>query len=393
MSKKVVIDAGHGGNDPGSSANGIIEKDLTLKISKYIKKRFDELGITSSLTRDGDITLDPTDRVNKALSFYGKGSDVIILSNHINAGGGDGAEVIYALRNSDSLSRRIANEIANTGQNVRKYYQRRLPSDSSKDYYFMLRNTPNTESIIVEYGFLDSMEDDVNQLKNNYEDIAEGVVKAISNYLGIPYYAPKDEYYKVVKGDSLYSIARKFGISVDSLKKLNGLNSNLINVGDLLKISEGNSSNNNSYIVMKGDTLYSIARMFNISVDDLKKLNNLTTNNLSVGQSLIVKKNEDTNVSDVSSYTVVSGDTLYKIANKYNTTVSNLKTLNNLSNDNLSVGMKLIVPMKELNIYTVVSGDTLYSIARKFGTTVSELESANNLSTSVLSVGQKLIIP
>lgn len=87
MSKKIVIDAGHGGDDPGASGNGIVEKELTLKIAQYLKKRFDELGIQSSLTRDSDITLDPTNRVEKVLSFYGNGDDVIVLSNHINAGG------------------------------------------------------------------------------------------------------------------------------------------------------------------------------------------------------------------------------------------------------------------------------------------------------------------
>lgn len=394
MSKRIVIDAGHGGDDPGSSANGIVEKDLTLKISKYIKKRFDELGIKSSMTRDDDSTLSPTDRVNKALDFYGNGKDVIILSNHINAGGGDGSEVIYALRNTDTLSRKIVNELANAGQNVRKYYQRRLPSDSSKDYYFMLRNTPDTESVIIEYGFLDSTDDDVNQLKNNYESLAEGVVKAVANYIGVPYYSSNDEYYTVVKGDSLYSIAKKFGTNVDNLKKLNNLSSNLINVGDLIKISEGKSVNTgDTYIVASGDTLYSIARKYGLSVDELKKLNNLSSNNLSIGQSLIVKKKEDEDVSDVSSYTVKKGDTLYSIAKAYDTSVSNLKTLNNLTSDNLSVGQVLKVPSKELNIYTVVAGDTLYGIARKFNTTVSELQDINNLSTSVLSVGQKLIIP
>ena len=394
MSKRIVIDAGHGGEDPGSSANGIVEKDLTLKISKYIKKRFDELGIKSSMTRDDDSTLSPTDRVNKALDFYGNGKDVIILSNHINAGGGDGSEVIYALRNTDTLSRKIVNELANAGQNVRKYYQRRLPSDSSKDYYFMLRNTPDTESVIIEYGFLDSTGDDVNQLKNNYESLAEGVVKAVANYIGVPYYSSNDEYYTVVKGDSLYSIAKKFGTNVDNLKKLNNLSSNLINVGDLIKISEGKSVNTgDTYIVASGDTLYSIARKYGLSVDELKKLNNLSSNNLSIGQSLIVKKKEDEDVSDVSSYIVKKGDTLYSIAKAYDTSVSNLKTLNNLTSDNLSVGQVLKVPSKELNIYTVVAGDTLYGIARKFNTTVSELQDINNLSTSVLSVGQKLIIP
>lgn len=86
--KKIVIDPGHGGSDPGTSGNGIVEKDYTLKISEYMKNRFDELGIESSLTRTGDTTLSPNDRPNKAQSFYGSGSDVILISNHINAGGG-----------------------------------------------------------------------------------------------------------------------------------------------------------------------------------------------------------------------------------------------------------------------------------------------------------------
>lgn len=87
--KKVVIDAGHGGNDPGTSANGIVEKDLTLKISKYIQKRLDDLGIENAMTRTADETLGPDKRPEKAQSFFGKGNDVIVLSNHINAGGGE----------------------------------------------------------------------------------------------------------------------------------------------------------------------------------------------------------------------------------------------------------------------------------------------------------------
>lgn len=87
--KKVVIDPGHGGSDPGTSGNGITEKDYTLKISQYMKKRFDELGIDSALTRTGDESLDSNARPKKAQSFYGTGNDVILVSNHINAGGGD----------------------------------------------------------------------------------------------------------------------------------------------------------------------------------------------------------------------------------------------------------------------------------------------------------------
>ena len=86
---KIVIDAGHGGDDPGASGNGIIEKDLTLKISQYMYDLLKEKGIPVTMTRTGDETLNPTDRVNRILDAYGNNSNVIVISNHINAGGGD----------------------------------------------------------------------------------------------------------------------------------------------------------------------------------------------------------------------------------------------------------------------------------------------------------------
>ena len=89
MNYKIVIDAGHGGVDTGATGNGIIEKDLTLRISKYIYDRLKELGIPVSITRASDETLSPNDRVNRILSFYGNEPDVIVISNHINAGGPD----------------------------------------------------------------------------------------------------------------------------------------------------------------------------------------------------------------------------------------------------------------------------------------------------------------
>lgn len=85
--KRVVIDPGHGGADPGASANGIVEKDLTLKISKYMTDRLNDLGIENALTRDSDVTLDTTNRPKKVQSLFGAGNDVIMVSNHINAGG------------------------------------------------------------------------------------------------------------------------------------------------------------------------------------------------------------------------------------------------------------------------------------------------------------------
>lgn len=83
----IVIDAGHGGDDPGAIGNGIVEKDYTLKISKYMYDRFKELGIPVVMTRDGDITLTPTERTNKVKNAFGNYKDVLVISNHINAGG------------------------------------------------------------------------------------------------------------------------------------------------------------------------------------------------------------------------------------------------------------------------------------------------------------------
>jgi len=90
--KKIVIDPGHGGEDPGASGNGIIEKDLNLEISKYMYDRLRSLGIPVYITRDTDETLNPTDRVNRILNAFGNSKDVIVVSNHINAGG---ASLLY----------------------------------------------------------------------------------------------------------------------------------------------------------------------------------------------------------------------------------------------------------------------------------------------------------
>lgn len=205
--KKVVIDAGHGGSDPGASGNGIVEKDYTLKISQYIHERLDQLGIQNTMVRTTDETIEPNERVQKIVAPYGSGSDVLVISNHINAGGGQGSEVIYALRNSDAFSKRIANELENGGRDVRKYYQRRYPSDPSKDYYFIHRNTGNTEAVIVEYGFLDNAQD-AELLKKYWKDYAEAVVKAIANYVGVPYTftgtSANENYYIVQKGDTIF---------------------------------------------------------------------------------------------------------------------------------------------------------------------------------------------
>lgn len=312
-------------------------------------------------------------------------------------GGGEGAEVIYALRNSDKLASSILNELEKSGQVVRKYYQRRLPSNSSKDYYYIIRETPNNQTLIVEYGFLDNAAD-AERLKNNYKKYAEAVVRAVTLYGGYKYVPVSgSNYYVVKKGDSLWSIAREYGLSVAELKALNNLSSNTLHIGDTLLVSSVNSTDDNIsdeyYTVKSGDTLWGIARKYNMSVNDLKSLNNLSSNNLSIGQKLIVSK------ASSNDYTVVAGDTLWGIARKFNVSVDDLKSLNNLTSNSLSIGMVLKIPPysnkknEETNVYVVKSGDSLWSIARKFNSTVDEIKRLNSLQSNILSIGQRLVVP
>ena len=393
--KKVVLDSGHGGEDPGTIANGITEKDYTLKISEYIHNRLDEMGVPNAMTRTSDVTLTPSERPKKVQSFYGNGSDVIVVSNHINAGGGDGAEVIYALRNNDTFAKKIAKEFENAGQNVRKYYQRRLPSNPAKDYYYIMRDTPNNETVIVEYGFADSTGDDISQLKNNWKKLAEAVTKAIVEYAGGKYVAPAgSNYYTVKSGDSLWSISKKFGITVDELKNANNLSSNLLSVGQNLIIpGKEAQATGDEYVVKKGDTLYSIARKYNTSVDNLKSINNITTDSLAIGQIIKLPSTSST-ASD--TYIVKKGDSLYSIARTYNTSVDKLKEINNLTSNALAIGQVLKLPSNNANenvVYTVKKGDSLYSIAREYGTTVDAIKKLNNITSNTLSIGQKLLLP
>lgn len=297
------------------------------------------------------------------------------------------------MRNKSTLSNLILTELSNEGQNIRKAYQRRLPSNTAKDYYFMQRNTGNTEAITVEYGFLDSKGDDVNQLKNNWKNYAEAVVRAIVEYLNLTYIPVEGGNYHTVKsGDSLWSIAKKYNVSVADLKTANGLTSSMLSMGQVLKIpqKEQTSPKDNVYVVKNGDSLYKIAQNYDTTVNEIMKLNNLTSTNLSIGQVLEIPKSDKTNET---TYTVKSGDSLYKIASSNGITVDELKKYNNLSSNLLSIGQTLKIPRKQStssNTYTVKSGDSLYKIAQSNNTTVNELMKLNNLNSTLLSIGQVL---
>lgn len=211
--------------------------------------------------------------------------------------------------------------------------------------------------------------------------------------------------YTVLKGDTIYGISKQFGVSVSSIKRANNLSSDSISIGQKLIIPTSETSE--IYIVKRGDTLYSIAKKYNTTPDIIVDVNNLNSVNIFPGQELRIPINSNnTNVNEYINYTVVKGDSLYSIARKYNVTVDEIKSLNNLKSNLLSIGRVLKIPTSSIidtevtptppssntNIYIVKKGDTLYSIANKFGTTVSNIKELNNLTSNTLSIGQRLII-
>lgn len=312
----------------------------------------------------------------------------------MNLSGADGAEVIYALRNNNKLANAVLEALGKAGQNMRKAYQRRLPSDTSKDYYFIHRNTGQTQPIIVEYGFLDSSGDDVNQLKNNWEELANAVVDAVADYIGVST-TTDESVYTVKSGDSLWSIAKRYGVTVNELKSANNLTSNTLSIGQKLKIPKTGTDEveTSTYTVKAGDSLYAIARKYNTTVDALKSLNNLTTNTLQIGQKLkIPVTGSEDSITNYITYTVKKGDNLYGIARAYGTTQQEIMNLNNLSSNLLSIGQTLRIPTNGQVTYAVKAGDNLYSIARAYGTTVDSLIRKNNLTSTTLKIGQILTI-
>jgi len=246
--------------------------------------------------------------------------------------------VVYALRNNNTLANKILNNLGEEGLKMRKTYQRTLPNDKTKDYYFIHRNTGITEPVLIEYGFIDNINDS-KKIMNNYEKYAEGVVKAVSDYIGVNYIPIEElDTYIVKKGDTLWNIAKKNNLTVEELKRYNNLNSNLLFIGQQLKLPISNETvieEGNIYEVKKGDTLYSIAKNNNTTVDKLKEVNSLVSDILAIGTNLLIP------VSDIIIHKVILGDSLWALSKKYNTTVDAIKELNNLVSDLIKPGDEL----------------------------------------------------
>lgn len=183
----LVIDPGHGGADPGATANGLREKDFTLQISMYQYARLQQLGVPVILTRKEDVTLDPGPRAKLVKESGAK----YCISNHINAGGGRGVETIHSIYSNGKLARKLFDAVVAAGQTGRRVFTRTLPNNPRLDYYYMHRDTGAVETVILEYAFIDNGED-VARLQANWQAWAEAVVKAFCEFVGHPYTPPKN---------------------------------------------------------------------------------------------------------------------------------------------------------------------------------------------------------
>ncbi len=186
MAKTLIIDPGHGGTDPGANGFGIKEKDWTLKISLYQYNRLKELGANVAITRTTDKSLSRDPRTNLI-----KGKYDYCMSNHFNAfnGSARGVETIYSIYSKNTIAKRLADVIVSTSKlPLRRVFNR---EGKAGDYYFMHRLTGSTQTVIVEYGFIDNKSDhDYYKNESNFYKVAEAVVKEWCSILGVKYTAP-----------------------------------------------------------------------------------------------------------------------------------------------------------------------------------------------------------
>lgn len=249
--------------------------------------------------------------------------------------------------------------------------------------------------------------------------------------------------YLVQPGDTLYSIARRSGMSLNSLLTLNGLSqSSVIYPGQSLTISQSDSrvatkssytakplasgvSTSGTYTVQAGDTLYGIARRSGMSLNTLLSLNGLSQSSvIRPGQTLklsgasnatvaspVSYKSTASSASTSGTYTVKAGDTLYRIAYNHGISLTTLLSINGLSETSTILpGQQLFVSGSAkttattttttsaktvsystgASTHTVKAGDTLFRIAKNNGLTLSELKALNGLTSNNIRVGQVL---
>lgn len=404
----IVIDPGHGGEDPGSiGPSRKYEKNATLSISKKLAAQLNAVpGIKTRLTRNADYFVN----LNRRVAIARENEAHLLISIHADAfttpqPRGGSVFVLNTRRANTEISRWIENKekqsellggsgAAFTGniddKNVNQTLLDLQFSHSQKEGYKLatailsemgkvakLHNSkpintslavlrsPQIPSVLVETGFISNPTEEKLLFQRSHQDkLARAVTKAVVKYLkanppeGIILSNATSStgsvsQHKVSRGESLSVIASKYGTSTQALMKLNNLKSSSLAIGQVLKIpssAQGSSSSSAvktktiTHTIKSGEYLGKIASRYKVLVADIKRENRLKSETLRVGQKLRIT----VEVKDIPlrKHKVARGDYLGKIASKYGVSVDAIRKANNLRSDSLAVGQVLIIPHK-----------------------------------------------
>ncbi len=407
----IAIDAGHGGEDPGAIGHrGSREKKITLSIAKHLHQVVNaDSRMHAFLVREGDYYIDLTRRRTLAKE---RGADIFV-SIHADAftkRSANGLSVFalsqrgatsamaralakkenasdliggVSLANKDEVLQKVLvdlsmtntiSESVNLGGRVLKELAKvgRLHSKRVEQASFVVLKSPDIPSILVETGFITNLAEEKKLRTSKYQKkIANAIHRALGEYYEqTPYY-----------NQATYSspnIASSSGTRTSGIPKW--------------------------HTIKRGDSLSSIAHKYGTTVAELKRINRLKRDTAILGKKLklpISTKTEKQRVSlsgDPVIHVVKSGDSLSKISARYNVTIKAIKRANGISRNSIYKGQKLTIPgtvsaSKKATKHDVTRGDTLSEIAEKYGVTINAIMRANGLRNQTVRLGQTLKIP
>ena len=229
----VIIDPGHGGIDLGKATNvDFNEKDKNLQISRYIYDRMISLGINAYITRQTDELILPNERINNIINLnsLSNSNKNILISNHLSYNDNTNGSIIYSKYADKDLIKILSEEMnINNTKSITNSY--------NEDFYFILRESKIDNSLIIFYGNTSDI-NDLNNLMENWISTAEKVVISICKYLNIKYFPLKVKLYIIKKNDTLTKISHTFNVSIEKLKKINNLSSDIVFPYGILKLND-----------------------------------------------------------------------------------------------------------------------------------------------------------
>ncbi|HDQ5525107.1 TPA: LysM peptidoglycan-binding domain-containing protein [Vibrio cholerae] len=358
----VAIDAGHGGEDPGSiGPTRKYEKDITLSVSKKLADQLNAVpGMKAVLTRRANTEIARwVENHEQQSELLGGAGEVLSKTNNDR----NVSQTLLDLQFSHSQKEgyKVATNILREMGKV-AHLHKTEPVNAS----LAVLKSPDIPSVLVETGFISNPSEEKLLIQRSHQDkLARALATAIVQYFednppeGTLFAnRGKAQKHKVQRGESIGLIANQYGVSVDALKKANNLKSSTISVGQLLTIPASSAPNpvpvpvmanpveteTITHVVKTGDFLGKLATTYKVSVASIKKENNLKSDTLVLGQKL--KITVSLKDKPLRKHKVQRGEFLSKIADQYNVSVDSIRQANQLRTDQLLVGQQLIIPNK-----------------------------------------------